>query len=159
LPDSDFVLFKISGMQNKPLHQVWLDDGSFIGVDWCTTDKSKQIKRWSRDGTYIETLTSPRYTNCHIAFSPLCADGRRFISSESFYNSDPVSLHIYEYGQNQDPLETLYTLKGLPYTETIWNRNGHIDSAFSVDGSYLYYNKPDTDGKQRIYRRAINPYI
>jgi hypothetical protein len=123
---------------DKPLHKLWYDGDTIIGVDQETEDGTPHdltVKRWDRDANYIETIAGP---SCHIGISP----DKKWIASDNFYRTEPVYLIIYKSGE-MTPSALVFNY---PDGYATWKLSGHLNPSFSRDSKRVYYSRP-VDGK------------
>lgn len=128
---------------DKPLHFLWYDDETMVGVDQCNDDGTPNdlfIKRWDLNGNYIETLGGP---GCHLGFSP----DKKIFAAENFYRSNPIELFLYRSGEFE-PFAKIFEHDGIDVT---WTLSGHVNPSFSRDSRRVYYNRPIDDRLKQAY--------
>lgn len=139
-PDFTDVVF----FGKKPTHFNWYDNhdsiyGSDNGVqDGLRNDNS--IRRWTRDGKWIETLSGSPAT--HNAMSP----DKQWFTGESWYGSDPV-LYLYRKGSTN----ATATVMSHRFRHMTWDMRAHVNPAFSRDGTRLYYNRATSDSLNEVW--------
>ncbi len=110
---------------NKPLHQLWFDDETYLAVDRHDTGN---IFRYTRDGEKLELLAG---RGNHIAASP---DRARYVT-DNFYRQSPVIVQVFERGAT----EPAYVLDENPNDYPIWKLLAHANPVFSCDGRGVYF--------------------
>ena len=127
-------------VMTKSLHFFWYDNKSIVGhlqVDSTGNrpdpfEKRFSLTRWDTSGKIVQEMMAPRGN--HLAMSP----DRKLVASESFYQTNPVVLKLYETGHP----ETGVTITSFdPYGVT-WKRRFHANPAFSRDGKRIYFSRP-----------------
>jgi len=127
----------------KPMHFSWYDNSSLMGHDNQINDgnaNDKSARRWSREKEYIETLAGP---GNHLSSS----DDRLLIATESWYNSDPVILRVFNKGEITPFWEDSVSVDDF----TVWGLGNHVNPSFSRDGKRVYYHKSVAPGKSQAY--------
>ncbi|MCH5185979.1 MAG: PD40 domain-containing protein [Oscillospiraceae bacterium] len=121
---------------NKPVHQLWFDDDSYIavyqyhdGTRWHM-DKSR-INRYTIDGEIIEPLGG---IGNHVDRSP----DKEWITGDSMYPDEDVSVFLYKRGHTE-PAAVIDTHR---FLDTAWKLNVHTNPSFSRDGKRIYFNRP-----------------
>jgi hypothetical protein len=125
------------------LHYQWYDDETIFGADQDTFDGTPNnlfIKRWTREGVYLETIGGP---GNHIALSY----DKKWVAGENFYYEDPVKLYLYKHGKTE-PSAVIFEHHGITPT---WINSGHVNPSFSRDSSRIYYNRPVDDDFSQAY--------
>jgi hypothetical protein len=120
----------------KPLHQLWYDDETYVGVAGASSDPGdkREIARWQPDGTRLETLVSSddgSGIGNHIDISP----DRRWFVTDSIYHSDPVTVDLYRRGRGNP----VATLDRHSLTRPVWGLRAHANPVFSWDGRRVYF--------------------
>jgi hypothetical protein len=122
----------------KPMHFSWFDDDSIAGHDNQIDDglpDDKSVRRWDRQGTYIETLAGE---GNHLGFSP----DREWYATETWYGSKPVVLRVYRRGALEPELQTVVSRD----RRTTWELRYHVNPSFSHDGRRVYFNYSPAPG-------------
>jgi hypothetical protein len=123
----------------RPMHVVWDDEWSMLGVD--TADPDKRIYRWSLDGRRLELLAG---TATHVGVSP----DRQWLVGEGGYYAPEADgfTRVYLYARGSDqPLALLDEWRNDLVT---WRWVAHVNPAFSSDGSRLYYIRAHHDSER-----------
>lgn len=127
----------------KPMHFSWYDNNSLMGHDNQVNDGNpddRSARRWSREKDYIETLAGP---GNHLSAS----DNRELIATESWYNTIPVVLRVFNKGQTTAFWQDTVSVDDY----TVWQRGNHVNPSFSRDGKRVYYHKNVAPGKSQAY--------
>ena len=125
----------------KPMHFAWFDNESIMGHDNQIADgngNDRSLRRWDRDGKFIETLAGP---GNHLGAT---AD-RQYFGSESWYLESPILIRVFRKNQ----LEPIWQDVASNDTHTTWTLRYHVNPSFSRDGKRVYYNKCVAPGKVR----------
>jgi hypothetical protein len=128
-------------MPNKPVHQLWYDDFSYMAVyqrfsDGKWDSGASVINRYSIEGKIIETLGG---VGNHIDGSP----DRMLFVGDSMYPDEPISIHLYKKGG----IHPVATLDTHDFQTAAWERKVHSNPSFSADGNRVYFNRPVSDDK------------
>jgi hypothetical protein len=138
-PDFTDVVF----FGKKPMHFNWYDDHqSIFGNDRAVQDgleNNNSIRRWTRDGKWIETLAGAA---THNTMSP----DKRWFAGESWYNTDPV-LTLYRTGSTN----ATATIMAHNFQHVTWDMRAHVNPAFSRDSKRLYYNRATSDSLNEVW--------
>ncbi len=138
-PDFTDVVF----FGKKPMHFNWYDGhDSIFGNDREVQDgleNDNSIRRWTRDGKWIETLAGAA---THNTMSP----DKRWFAGESWYNTDPV-LYLYKRGTTN----ATATIMAHNFRHMTWGLRAHVNPAFSRDGKRLYYNRATSDALNEVW--------
>ncbi len=126
---------------NKPVHQLWFDDETYIAVyqyhdgERWHMDKSR-INRYSMDGEILETLGG---IGNHVDFSK---DGK-YVTGDSMYPDEDIKVFLYKRGQ----VEPVAELDSHSFYHCGWKLNVHTNPSFSWDGKRIYFNRPVSEEK------------
>jgi hypothetical protein len=138
-PDFTDVVF----FGKKPMHFNWYDDHqSIFGNDRAVQDgleNDNSIRRWTRDGKWIETLAGAA---THNTMSP----DKRFFAGESWYNTDPF-LYLYRKGSTK----VTATIMSHCFQSVTWEMRAHVNPSFSRNGKRLYYNRATSDALNEVW--------
>jgi hypothetical protein len=138
-PDFTDVVF----FGKKPMHFNWYDDHqSIFGNDRAVQDgleNDNSIRRWTRDGKWIETLAGAA---THNTMSP----DKRWFAGESWYNTDPV-LTLYRTGSTN----ATATVMAHRFRNVTWDMRAHVNPAFSRDSKRLYYNRATSESLNEVW--------
>lgn len=127
-------------IMTQTLHSIWYDNESMIGhlryeKDGKKPEDLKQrftLVRVDLDGNIVQRNITPRGN--HLGISP----DRKWVASETFYQTNPVVFTLYPIGQPGNAVE----IARYPPYDMVWKRRFHVNPAFSRDGKRLYYSKP-----------------
>ncbi len=136
----------------KPLHQLWYDEETYLGVAGASSDPGdkREIARWQPDGTRLETLVSSddgSGIGNHIDISL----DRRWFVTDSIYHSDPVTIELYRQNRG-DPVAILDRHN---LTRPVWRLRAHANPVFSRDGQRVYFVQAFNDANDRAAVRAV----
>ena len=133
---NDVVIFG-----KKPMHFNWYDDRSSIyGNDReAKGELYNSIRRWGRDGKWIEDLASAPST--HNAMSP----DKKFFAGESNYMLPVTDLYIHK--RNEGSIKIM----SHSFKNVTWDMRAHVNPAFSRDGKRLYYNRATSDAMNEVW--------
>ncbi len=127
----------------KPMHFNWYDDHqSIFGNDREVQDgleNNNSIRRWARDGKWIETLAGAA---THNTMSP----DKRWFAGESWYKTDPV-LTLYRRGSTN----ATAVLMSHTFRHVTWDLRAHVNPAFSRDSKRLYYNRATSESLNEVW--------
>ena len=121
---------------DKPVHQLWYDDETYMATRQFNRGKhiemhSSYIARFSKDGEELEVLGG---IGNHIDGS---ADRTMFTGDRCYPGYSP-DIYVYEKGSKQP-----VTVVGIPdLSDVIWNLKVHPNPSFSRDGKRIYFNRP-----------------
>jgi hypothetical protein len=140
----------------KPLHQLWYDDETYVGVAGASSDPGdkREIARWQPDGTRLETLVSSEDgtgIGNHIDMSP---DTAWFVT-DSIYHSDPVTVDLYRRGRG----DRVATLDRHSLTRPVWGLRAHANPVFSRDGRRVYFVQAWDEMRVRAVVVDISSYL
>lgn len=138
---------------DKPVHQLWFDDSSYIavyqyhdGTRWHM-DKSR-INRYSMDGEIIEPLGG---IGNHVDVSP----DRQWVTGDSMYPDEIIKVFLYKRGQ----IEPVAVLDEHSFFDCAWNKKVHTNPSFSKDGKRIYFNRPVSEDKTVAMYVDISEYV
>ena len=138
-PDFTDVVF----FGKKPMHFNWYEGHqSIFGNDRAVQDgleNNNSIRRWTRDGKWIETLAGAA---THNTMSP----DKQWFAGESWYNTDPV-ITLYRKGSTN----ATATLMSHNFRHVTWGMRAHVNPAFSRDGKRLYYNRATSESLNEVW--------
>jgi len=114
----------------RPMHVVWFDNNSMMGVD--TSDPEKRIYQFDLQGNRKEMLGG---TSTHVGGSP----NRKWYVAESAYyvpeNDGFTRVYLYRRGE----VKPYALLAESNNSKIIWQWVAHLDSSFSADGKRVYF--------------------
>lgn len=125
---------------DKPVHQLWFDDDTYMATRQFNQGRHIEIEtsyiaRFSKDGEEIEVLGG---ISNHM-------DGsydRKWFSGDRCYPGFATNVYLYKRGEK----EPVYTFE-IPQNEhTTWKLQVHPNPSFSRDGKRLYFNRICSDG-------------
>jgi len=136
----------------KPLHQLWYDDDTYMGV-WrgpdVPPDHDFQYHRWDIRGRVLEKLAG--MIN-HGAASP---DRQWYAGEAARYGAAPIRLALYRRG-SQVPTAVLWEY---PEISPVWVRETHVNPSFSRDGRRLYFWMPVGPDRVRAAYFDLSDYV
>jgi len=149
----DIKTNKTHFIPNKPVHQLWYDDNSYIAVyqyhdgkRWHM-DKSR-INRYTLDGEIIEPLGG---IGNHVD----CSKDGEWITGDSMYPDEDINVFLYKKGSIK-PAAVLDTHR---FLDTAWKLNVHTNPSFSRDGKRIYFNRPLSPTKTVAVFADISEFI
>lgn len=121
---------------DKPVHQLWYDDDTYMATRQFNKGKhiemhSSYLARFSKDGEEIEVLGG-------IANHMDGSHDRRYFTGDRCYPGYSPDIYLYEKG-NKEPL---CTIEIGDFQEIVWDKKVHPNPSFSHDGKRLYFNMP-----------------
>jgi hypothetical protein len=139
-PDFTDVVF----FGKKPVHFNWYDDHDTIyGSDKAVQDgrpHDNSIRRWTRDGKWVEDLAGSPATHC--AMSP----DKLWFAGETYYDADPI-LYLFRKGMP----ERTEIIMSHTSRKVTWNMRAHVNPTFSRDGKRLYYNRATSETLNEVW--------
>lgn len=128
----------IRWIPTRPMHVVWYDNNSMLGVD--TKDPEKKIYRFDLYGKKLELLGG-RAT--HVGTTP---NREWYVGESAYYKPEKdgyIRVYLYKKG-NPEPVALISEWKNNKIT---WSWVAHVDPSFSADGKRAYFiravNKED----------------
>ncbi|MCD8380870.1 MAG: hypothetical protein LUC95_11285 [Lachnospiraceae bacterium] len=127
---------------DKPVHQLWYDDDSYMATrQYCAPDghiemETSRIQRFSVDGECLETLGG---IGNHIDGSP----DRQWFVGDRAYPGYPADIFLYRRGETTPAA----TFGGQNFQHCIWDLKVHPNPTFSRDGKRIYFNHPVSDSR------------
>jgi hypothetical protein len=132
---------KFSMIADKPVHQLWFDDDTYMAVyqyhdgqRWHM-DKSR-INRYSKTGEIIEVLGG---IGNHVDGSP----DRKYFTGDSMYPDEIIKVFLYKRGD----INPIAILDEHSFFEAAWKAQVHTNPSFSRDGKRVYFNRPVSETK------------
>ncbi|MCI8404807.1 MAG: hypothetical protein HFE49_07900 [Clostridia bacterium] len=120
---------------DKPVHQLWFDDDTYMATRQFNQGKhiemeTSYIARFSKDGRELEVLGG---ISNHMDGS---AD-RKWFAGDRCYPGFSPNVYLYRRGDKNGA-----AVFEIPHDEYItWNLQVHPNPSFSRDGKRLYFNK------------------
>ncbi len=136
----DLATGKAHVIPDKPVHQLWFDDDTYMATRQFNQGKriemeTSYIARFSKDGEELEILGG---ISNHMDGS---AD-RQWFAGDRCYPDYAANVYLYRRG-NKTPAAVLE----IPHDEYItWKLQVHPNPSFSCDGKRLYFNRICKDG-------------
>lgn len=126
---------------NKPVHQLWYDDETYMATRQFEHNghiemSTSYIARFSKTGEELEVLGG---IGNHI-------DGNKdktLFAGDRCYPGYSPNIYIYKRG-NKKPI---YTIEIPNLQKVIWEYQVHPNPSFSKDGKRLYFNMPVSESK------------
>ncbi len=129
---------------DKPVHQLWFDDETYMATrQFCSFEgeqkriemETSYLARFTKDGEELEVLGG---IGNHMDGSP----DRRLFAGDRCYPGYPTDVYLYRRG-DKTPIATYE----MPQNEdVVWNKKVHANPSFSRDGKRLYFNRIREDG-------------
>ncbi len=125
---------------DKPVHQLWYDDNTYMATRQFNRGKiiemeTSYIARFSKDGEELEVLGG---ISNHMDGSP----DRKFFAGDRCYPDYPPNVYLYKKGSKKPIAEFEIPNE----QETVWKKQVHPNPSFSRDGKRLYFNRPRKGG-------------
>ena len=125
---------------DKPVHQLWFDDDTYMATRQFNQGKhiemeTSYIARFSKDGEELEILGG---VSNHMDGSP----DRRFFAGDRCYPDFAPHVYLYKRGSK----EPIAAFEIPDEQETVWKKQVHPNPSFSRDGKRLYFNRPRKGG-------------
>lgn len=128
---------------DKPVHQLWFDDDTYMAtrqyydeVNKKIERDSSRIQRFTVDGECLETLGGVAN---HIDGSP----DRQYFVGDTAYPDSPVDICLYKRGQ----VEPIAVFGGQDFKHCVWGHKVHGNPTFSRDGKRIYFNHPVSEDR------------
>ena len=137
----DIVSQKTYLIPDKPVHQLWFDDDTYMAVrqyyDGTRIEmESSRICRFAPDGTMLEILGG---IGNHIDGSP----DREWFVGDRAYPGYPADIFLYRRGETKPAA----MFGGQDFQYCIWKLQIHPNPTFSRDGQRIYFNHPVSDSR------------
>lgn len=142
----DLDTHKTHFIPDKPVHQLWFDDDSYMATHQVHNGEiiemeSSRIQRFSKDGEVLETLGG---NGNHIDGS----SDRQWFVGDRAYPGHPLDILLYRRGN----IEPEAVLDSHNFQHIVWKLQVHPNPTFSRDGKRVYFNRPLSDSKtQAVY--------
>ncbi len=120
---------------DKPIHQLWYDDDSYMAMYHHHDGKrivkeTSRMNRYSLDGEIIEPLGG---IGNHIDGSP----DRKWFASDTCFPDSSIDIRLYRKGE----LEPVAVLDSHPFHKEVFGLQVHPNPTFSQDGKRIYFNR------------------
>ena len=132
----------------RPLHQIWFDNNTYIAVDQRGEQTEPiEIVQFEQDGTLIDILAG---VGNHIDISP----DREWIVTDNYYGT-PVFISLYRRGE----LEPTAEFARHSYGQAIWGKGAHANPVFSRDGTSVYFTHAVSNSSVQAVRVHIESIL
>lgn len=130
---------------DKPVHQLWFDDETYMATRQFNRGKhiemeTSYIACFSKDGEELEILGG---ISNHMDASP----DRKFFSGDRCYPGFSPNVYLYKRGSREPIAEFEIPNE----QETVWRKQVHPNPSFSRNGKRLYFNRPRKDGTDVVF--------
>ena len=139
----DLETGKTHVIPDKPVHQLWFDDDTYMAtrqyydeVNKKIEKDSSRIQRFTLDGECLETLGG---VGNHIDGSP----DRQYFVGDTAYPDSQVDICLYKRGQ----VEPIAVFGGQNFGTCVWGHKVHGNPTFSRDGKRIYFNHPVSEDR------------
>lgn len=140
----DMVVFN-----DRPLHQLWYDNDTYIAVDRRGQRVNEnRIVHFKQDGTVIDVLAGP---GNHYDISP----DRQWLVTDSNYHQTPITIRLYQRGK----LEPAAVLDRHSYGKAVWDKGAHENPVFSRDGQHVYFTRAVSNNRVRAVRADVSSIV
>lgn len=137
---------------DKPVHQLWYDDETYMATRQYYSDhiemETSRIMRFSKDGVEMEILGG---VGNHIDGSP----DRKWFAGDRAYPGCPLDIMLYRRGET----EPTAILDSHNFQHITWKLQVHPNPTFSRDGKRVYFNRPVSDSKTEAVFADISDII
>jgi len=138
---------------NKPVHQLWYDDDSYIavaqkhdGTKWMMEES--RINRYSITGEILEPLGGVGNHVDGNANNPL-------VVGDSMYPDELLRILLYKKGD----ITPLAELDSQNFQFPAWKKQIHSNPSFGTNGKRVYFNRPIADDKTVAVFVDVSPYL
>jgi len=137
-------------LKNRPMHPLWYDNDSFMGI--FTGETQKRISRYNMAGDRIEILAG---TTTHAGASP---DRGWFVGEGSYYKPDDDGYNrVYLFKRGEETPVALFAQ--WKENEVTWKLRAHVSSSFSADGQRIYFNRGTDDLRSEAVVVQLADYL
>lgn len=137
---------------DKPVHQLWYDDDTYMATRQYYSDhiemETSRIMRFSKDGEELEILGG---VGNHIDGSP----DRKWFVGDRAYPDCPLDIMLYKRGE----IEPTAILASQNFQHITWKLQVHPNPTFSRDGKRVYFNYPVSEEKTEAVFADISEII
>lgn len=137
---------------DKPVHQLWYDDDTYMATRQYYSDhiemETSRIMRFSKDGEELEILGG---VGNHIDGSP----DRKWFVGDRAYPDCPLDIMLYRRGE----IEPTAVLASQNFQHITWKLQVHPNPTFSRDGKRVYFNYPVSEEKTEAVFADISEII
>lgn len=137
---------------DKPVHQLWFDDDTYMATRQYFSDhiemETSWIGRFSKDGEELEVLGG---IGNHIDGSP----DRKYFVGDSAYPKHRLDILLYRRGEK----EPIAVLDSQNFQHIVWQLQVHPNPTFSRDAKRVYFNRPISEDKTQAVFVDISDII